>query len=281
MNDEVHVEEPEVSAPEPTEARAEEAPKPSWSQEAEEEARAFGWKSEDEWKGDKPPTYIADPEQYLERLQKMKPFRVMQDRLAEQQEALRKIEAMNQRALDMQRQQYEARIREVEAAQLKAVEAGDVDGYKRLSQQREQLQGAMTNAPDRGDEAQAYVESYKQTEEGRWVNDPALRAMGAQLINDNPQIQMASPQEQIAYARQQLAELYPHKFRAPEPARPAPRTSPVEAGGLASASRGTGFEKLPSEAKAAFKRQWDQGVYSHFKDEAAARKFYVEEYNNA
>ncbi|WP_292312369.1 peptide MFS transporter [Marivivens sp.] len=54
-----------------------------------------------------------------------------------------------------------------------------------------------------------------------------------------------------------------------------------QAGGLASASRGTGFEKLPSEAKAAFKRQWDQGVYSHFKDEAAARKFYVEEYNNA
>jgi len=105
--------------------------------------------------------------------------------------------------------------------------------------------------------------------------------MGAQIIEANPQLKTRPAQEQIEYARSQLERLHPHLFAKPEPARKPARTSPVEAGSLASGNRGTGFEALPSEAKSAFKRQFEQGVFSHMKDEQAAKKFYVEDYNNA
>lgn len=281
MTEEQHVETAEateVPEIEHAESGTQETPKPSWNAEAEEEARAFGWKSPDEWKGDIPPTYIDNPEAYLERLQKAKPFRVMQERLAEQQEALRKIEAMNERALQMQRQQYEARLHEVEAAKLQAVQAGDVDRYKALEGQERQLQGAMTQGGQ--DDPSEYVNTYAKSDEGKWVEDPALRALGAQIIEANPGIKSRPAAEQIAYAKQALERLHPHLFQSPqsEP-KPAPRTSPVEGGSLAAGRIGSDpFSKLPADAKAAFKRFASEGL---FKDTPEGRKAYAEEYNNA
>jgi hypothetical protein len=69
---------------------------------------------------------------------------------------------------------------------------------------------------------------------------------------------------------------YPHLFTA---AAPAPsRASRVDGGGLGGAALGNSgaFEKLPAEARSAFKKFVAQGIFA---DTAADRARYVEDYN--
>lgn len=266
----------------PAEAGAEEAPARTWSQEDEEEARAFGWKAPDEWRGDKPPTYIDDPAQYLERLSRSKPFRVMQERYEAQQEAVRKIEAVTQRAMEAQRAQYEDRIKALQSQQLRAVEAGDVKGYQAISQNIEALQKAAPQVETPPPGPDPYVQEYMASEEGKWLQDPALKQTAAQIIDMAPHVQAMPAQQQVAYAKAELAKMFPDKFAPPAPQPAArPRPSPVEGGSLAGGRGGDAFSKLPAEAKEAFARQKAQGFFDHLGDEKAAKEFYAKEYNNA
>jgi len=264
------------------EAGAEEAPAPSWSPEDAEEARAFGWKSPEEWRGDKPDTYIDDPAQFLDRLSRSRPFRVMQDRLEEQAEAARKTQAVAQKALEAQRAQYEDRIRALQGQKMQAVESGDVKGYEAISKNIEALRQAAPEAAPQQAGPDPYIEQYMASEEGKWLEDPALKQTAAQIIDLAPHVQSMPAPQQVAYAKSELSKMFPDKFAAPAPKpTPRPRTSPVEAGSLAGGRGGDEFSKLPADAKEAFAKQKAQGFFEHLGDEKAAKAFYAKEYNNA
>ena len=76
MTDEAQV----TAAPD---AAPQEVQAPKWAPEAEQEAKALGWKSPDEWKGDVPSGYIDDPTKYLERAESFTPFRKIKVRMTE------------------------------------------------------------------------------------------------------------------------------------------------------------------------------------------------------
>lgn len=249
------------------------------------EARALGWKSADDWKGEKPPGFVDDPTAYLERLGNTKPFRVMQDRLkkgeadlAAREERLRKIEVASERALGMQRQQYEDRITQIGTAQRNAVASGDVKAYDDLARQREAVSKQMAPAPEQAG-PDPYIAQYTASDDGAWLNDASLKAQGAAMINANPAIMERPAQEQIAYARAELGKYYPHMF--PDAAAPAPRQaarqSPVDGGGMALGGSGNdgGYAQLPSDVKSQFSRFVEQGL---FKNDSAGKKEFVKMY---
>ena len=280
---EAPVETPEADAPEVD--TTQDAP-PPYDEADAAEARALGWKSGDEWKGDKPAGFVDDPTAYLERLGNTKPFRVMSERikkaeadLTAREERLRKIEAMSERALDMQRQQYEDRIAQIGAAQRQAVANGDLATFDKLSLQRDAVSKQMTPAPEQTG-PDPYVAQYAATDDGKWLNDPFLKSQGAALINANADVLGKPAAEQVAFARAKLAEYYPQMFTATSTPdrRQAARQSPVEGGGVALSGAGNdgGYNKLPSEVKTQFARFVEQGLFTN---DPAGKKAYVKMYN--
>lgn len=253
---------------------------PEWSDEEADEARAFGWKAPDEWGGEKPPTYVGDPRSYMERIQNSKPFKVLTERQAkleaEFSERARKLDEMNARAMEAQRAKYEADMQDITARQRRAVELADPDAFDALEKQRSAMVAPEPVAPVVPD-VDPYVQEYAKQND--WVNNPVLRDAGSKIIDANPAARAMSAKDQLAYAEQEVRKMYPAYFTADEPDanKPAPRQR-VDGGGLGSAAAQAKdpFNKLPTEAKAAFKRFVSEGI---FENTAEGRKAYVADYN--
>lgn len=279
--DEIEGEAPDVV--EVPEATPEQAPRREWSDEDEAEAKAFGWKAPDEWAGPIPAGYIDDPRRYLERAENFRPFKALREKVdqerRENDERLRKLEAMNDRALVMQREQHQRELAQIQAAQRQAVEMADTKRYDELERHKQSLR-----APDpvpMAPTVPADVDTYIQKNE--WAQDAALRAEGALAIDAaiHAGRRFRNNQEQLEYAEGVMRRKYPHMFKAPEPevkTQTAPTVSRVDGGGLGGASRGGAFAKLPAEAKNAFKKFVGQGL---FQDNDADRKRYADEYDAA
>lgn len=264
------------------ETREDQPAAPEWSAEDEEEARLFGWKAPDEWQGDKPAGYISKPDEFLDRVQRSRIFRAMQDKLqtTEQQaaEVARKQEAMNQRAIERQREQYESELQRISAAQRRAVDEADTETYDHLEQQRQNLH-KMAQPQPTAPAHDPIVQEYRNSEQGAWLSNPILARTASELIDKNPAILNSPAKDQIAYAEAEVRKLYPAYFPQPE-ARPAPRSA-VDGGGLASGGGPkptSAFGKLPSEAKANFARFVKEGLY---KDSKEDREEFANDYNAA
>jgi hypothetical protein len=109
-----------------------------------------------------------------------------------------------------------------------------------------------------------------------WAKNPALwhEAATAVEIALRSGKQFRDDADQVAFAEGVMRQKYPHLFQA---APQVPKTSRVDGGGLAGGIGGqTGFDKLPSDAKSAFKRMVAQGLFT---DDAKGRAQYLEDYN--
>ena len=269
-----------AEAPE-AEAQQEQPQAPAWSDDDAQEARAFGWKSPDEWVGDIPAGYIDDPKRYLARAENFRPFKKLKeqleaDRTAAQRERedfetrTRRLEAMNARALERQRA-------DLMAARDDAFDMADRDKFQRVQRQIDELPGLQREAPQQQPQpADPYVKEYEAQNE--WVNNPILRDAGAKLIDANPAMRQASAKDQIAYAEAEVRKMYPSYFPKQEATRP-PMQQRVDGGGLAGAGgKASAFAKMPAEAKSAFKKFVGEGL---FKDTEEDRKRYADDYNAA
>ena len=148
---------------------------PAYSDEDADEARLFGWKPPDEWKGEKPAGYIDDPNRYIERLQQSKVFKVMDERQtalkADADERLRKLEAMNAQARERQSEQHKADLAESANLQRAAVETGDVEAYDAQEARKQGLQEPVqaVTAPPQQD---PYMAEYEAKNE--WIKNPHM-----------------------------------------------------------------------------------------------------------
>src|SRR6056297_2062419 len=168
------VSEPDAAPAEPA------APVKNWSDDDEQEARLFGWKSPDEWKGEKPAGYIDDPKEFLGRVERSRIFQTMQDKMSEQE---RKLAAMNDKALERQRADYETQMRRITQLQRKAVEDADTDAYDNLERHRQEL---SKNAPQpeqlqQPQAAPPEVEQFRKSND--WAKDPVLWAEAVQAVD--------------------------------------------------------------------------------------------------
>ena len=247
-------------------------------QEVEEQARAFGWKSPDEWQGEKPPGYIDDPQAYLDRLENFTPFRKQREHFEAQkrewEESFRRLEAMQDMALQRQRQQLQAEMQEVAAGKRRAVEEADTDAYTALEQRERMMAQQLLQMQQQPPQPQGPPpEVVKYIETNDWAKDPALWEEAAQAIDYNPEVQKKSAAEQLAYAESVMRRKYPHMF---EQSKTRPQRQMVDGGGLAGGQRKSEFDKLPAEAKQQFKRFVKEGLFT---DDAAGKKEYVDAYN--
>lgn len=258
---------------------------PAWTPEAEAEARDFGWKSLTEWKGDVPPGYIDNPQDYLDRLERHTPFRkirekyetlerTFEDRIRKTESAQR---AMYERDLKRQQEDYEHRMRLIEEGKRRAAEEGDMERYDRFTKTQ---QGMKPPEPQEL-EPQPEYNAAPLAKDHPWLNDPIMRAHGAQVIDTAFRSGVippnASAEEQVKYAEEQVRRYFPHLFQQPEPEpQPKPKAK-VDGGGLAGAGKRTGYDTLPKEARAAFEAQVKEGIFADSKED---REFYFNAYTN-
>ena len=269
-------------APEPT-PEAEAQPAKEWTDSDEDEARAFGWKAADEWRGEKPPGYIEDPRKYTDRLENFKPFAKVKERMDKQEhefkEQARKMAAMNEMALNAQRRQFQAEMDGLTQAQRAAVEEADTDKYDAIERQRAGLAKEFREAtapPEAPPQVDTYVRDYEARPEGEWLKNPILRQAAGAIIDSNQAILSQPAQVQVEYAEAEVRKLYPGYF--PAPAAPQKQVQRVDGGGLAGGSRSNPYTSLPADAKEAFNRYVTEGL---FENNETDKKAFADEYNAA
>jgi hypothetical protein len=268
----------EPVGPEAEAAEPQSAPVKNWSDDDEQEARLFGWKSPDEWKGEKPAGYIDDPKEFLGRVERSRIFQTMQQKMSEQE---RKLAAMNDKALERQKADYEAQMRQISARQRQAVEEADTETWDRLERQKADLaRQAPQEGPANSQAEGPAPEVAQYREQNDWAKDPVLWAEAVQAVNVGLQTGVVTANDaesQIRYAERVVKTKYPHLFSTP---KPKPQPQKVDAGGLAGGPKSgrNQFDKLPSEARDAFSRFVKRGVYADTKE---SREKYAREYNDS
>lgn len=259
--EEIEVEEDE----QPDEPEAvEQQPEPD--PEAEAEARKYGWKPKSEFT--LAPDGWVDAKRFLELPSTQN--KVLRDEMRGMKETfaerLERLDSANkqamQRALERQKEEHKKAMADIQRQQREAVESGDVDRWDDLERQKSEMKPPQAEQPQQTGpvpEVQAYREKHD------WAKDPALWGEAAQAVNFMPNLENATPAQQLEFAEGVMKRKYPHLFQTQE----APKTrSRVDSGGLAGGNRGKGVNALPSEAMAAAKEFVDQGVYKSVEDYA-------------
>lgn len=268
MSDEqTQVAAPETAAPQQTQA-------PAWTPDIEQEARALGWKSPDEWQGEVPAGYIDNPERYLQRAESFTPFKKLKERLDE----VARMSEKTQEALSKTFQrELQSRMAQLQEQKVKAVEVGDVAEFQRLEKQQAELNKQAAEVPQAKTDAvppdhRSAIDQWRVGKD--WFQKDRVKTTAAVEFYGEAQAQgISDPKAILAYVDQKMAVT----FADLAPKQPA--SAPVEAGltfgGGATAS---GFDKLPKDAKDAFQRFVKQGLFQDTKEGRAA---YAEDYNAA
>lgn len=259
----------------PSEAAVQESTTPAapkWTPDVETEARALGWKAPDEWKGEVPAGYIDDPNRYLERAENFTPFRKLRERT---DEAVRKIEAVATKQFERERANHAAELNRIKAEKVAAVETGDIDTYRALEKQEDKLREAAPEAAKPSavpDDHRSAIEQWS-VDKAWFKADPIKTQAAAIIYGQAQQNGLTDPKAILAYVDREMSKQFADL--APK----APKAEAVE-GGLTfgSSSVASPFEKLPADAKAAFRRFVEKGV---FKDTKEDRATYAEDYNAA
>lgn len=253
------------------------APAKEWDEATEQEAREWGWKSPEDWKGDRS-GLIEDPRAYLDRYGNIPIVKKAVERATKAEEAARKTEAAlaaaYKRDLDRQRREYDSRIEAIQAQKRKAAEDADLDRYDQLDRLERETPRPEPSQPDHGP---AILDPFKA--EHPWLNDPFLGEQGAHIVNAGlarGEVPGGDTAAQIKYAEGKLKTYFPHMFAPPEPTpKPQPK---VDGGGLAGALRKKeGFDTLPKDAKDTFAKYVKEGLFEDTKED---REQYFDDYQN-
>lgn len=255
-------------------------PEPQPDPSIEAEARKYGWRPQEEFRGDKSNWVPAErfmelPSTHVKQLRDQ-----LKQRDADFEKRVQAIERTSrtamQRALDQQRESYEAKMNAIRAEKRRAADMGEMDRYDQLERQEMDLakkapvvepQDTPPNEPD------PVVVEYQQRNE--WIKNPLLLreaqiavdyALGQGMVGSNAKAQ-------LDYAEGVMREKYPHLFKAKDQPAP-PRTQRVEGGSLAPQKKQLSRD-LPPEAKAMARELIDMGVYKSV--EAYAKDYFGEE----
>jgi hypothetical protein len=255
---------------------------PQWTPEVEEQARAWGWKSPDEWKGELPPTYIDNPERYVERAKSYLPVRKIEEELIAVKnsvdERVRKVETVLSRAHERERAALVAQIEQIKAEKVAAVEVGDVDRFKALEKREDALRKdaeapqEQQRQPEVPQEHRTAIDTWRVDKP--WFQTDAIKTQAAVIYYGEAEAKgIREPQAILRYVDMQMAK----QFR--DIGEQVVAKSQVEAGlTFGGGSTASAYDKLPADAKEAFKRFAAKGIFPDTKEGRAA---YAEDYNAA
>jgi len=260
--------------------------------EVEAEAREMGWVPQDEWKG--PADKWRPADEFVERGKTILPIvrsqlqKEREERAKDRKEfedRMARYERMSAKALDRQREKLEAEFKE---RRMRAVELGDVEGFKSVEKEEAEAlaeldEAAKGDEPKKDDKAEGRFSQAETKALESWMSentwfktDPKLTAvMDAEFADVMREMPAATLAEKLAEARSRVAEAYPSKFGKTAATRRAPV---VESGARVPGGGQPGklAAKLPAEARAAGQKFVEQKLFanleeyakSYFEDEA-------------
>lgn len=255
-----------------TEPDSEPDNEPSVDPTIEAEARKYGWRPQEEWRGDK--SGWVPPERFLE-LPSTHVKQLRDELRAKEQDFQKRIEGLergNKAAMEAQKKFYEDKVDRLKAERRAAADAGDMEAFDRLDKQVsevEQQARTETTEPQKeeGPKPHPDVAAYRESDDGKWLSNPLLVAEGKQLIDGSYVAQQMAPMDQVKWAEQQLRQRYPGMFEQPK--QEQQRHAKVDEGGLAPSRGGKSLAgKLPSEAKAQGKEFIEMGLFKNLEEYA-------------
>ena len=253
--------------------------------ELEAKAREMGWKPKDEWVGDD--SGWRDAEEFIEQqerraekaaLTENRELRDELDRLRrEQTETRQTLEDFKEHHSKVSQKAYERALKDIQARQRQAVEAGDTDAFDAAAKEADDLmKDAATpqeNKPrqDNPDEIPAFKSFAKAN---KWYgNDYEMTAYAEQIGPHIIRNERLDPTDSEFYDRigEEVRKRFPDKFTNPK----RDKASAVEAGtGGGGKKKGKTAADLPPEAKAAGQRYVDQGLYPDGGLEEYAKEYF-------
>ncbi|WP_290688539.1 hypothetical protein [Haematobacter sp. UBA3484] len=241
----------------------------------EAEAKKYGWRAREE--SDIPDDRWVDADRFMElpstQLKASRDQnRELSRKLDEQGQLIagfsntmrEAVETSRRQERERAEQEYNSRLSEIQNAQRTAVENGDVAAYEAAERQRQQIH------PPRQEQRGPASEIVEYRQKNEWAQDPALWDEAARAVNFMPNLDRATPAEQMAYAEATMKRRYPHMFQQEQPQQRAP--SRVDGGGLGGGVRRDtkGWDSLPVEAKAMGREFIAEGTFKTEADYAKA-----------
>jgi len=280
------------------EAAADDARADDWALEDEDDARAFGWKPRDNWKGEIPDGFVDDPRDFMKRIASTRPYRVMAERMdkAERDHAavVAGMERVSRHMAERTKADADARVAEIVAQQRAAAVEADPDKFDALEKERQKAvqerDAATTQAAAQPEVIAApgvpQVNDpgvQRRLNDAKWARNPALVAQAQQMLQGRPDIASSkSNAEQVDWVEAELRLMHPQYFAeapaAQEQPAPRPAQNTVDPGGLAH-GKASGFDRLPADARRYFHTFFENGDYGNKTIEDAKRE-YVDVYHN-
>lgn len=277
------------------------------------EAKAMGWKSPKDWKGEPPKNGFVKASEFLERGKTIMPIVQSQlkkereekarlideiDRIKrESEDKFSRLERMSQKALTAQRKQLEDKY---ETLKESVIETGDKAEYKRIvkeerdalkefdeaAEEKKELDKDKPAKSDIPASMKAVIDEW--VSENTWFNsdeemNKVANSRHAYLLREQPGLTLAENLEKV---RAYVEKRYPEKFGKDDDEEDAPkRGSRVEGGSRNAGGSGrSAWSKLPADAqKQADRFIKDDGLFLEKGETAeknlqAARDRYAKQY---
>jgi hypothetical protein len=244
------------------------------------EAKAMGWKSPKDWKGEPPKNGFVKASEFLERGKTIMPIVQSQlkkereekarlldeiDRIKrESEDKFSRLERMSQKALTAQRKQLEDKY---ETLKESVIETGDKAEYKRIVKEEKEALKEFDEAAEEKKELdkdkpaksqlpasmKAVIDEWME-ENASWFNgDAEMNAVAntyhAKLLKEQPGL---SIRENLEKVRARVEKLFPEKFgKAEDDDDDTPRRSSRVEGGSRNAGGGgkSAWSRLPADAQ--------------------------------
>jgi len=240
------------------------------------QAREFGWKTEDEWKGDPPPDGFLSPDDYLgtslvqakiarkEAADLRAQMKVQQDAAAD---TTSRMERMYQDAAERRREAHEREVTSLREAQRQAAETGDMERYDALAKRHAEMK-----PPEPAQTAPVSSEVTDWQARNTWFGIDPYATQYAQAVAGNVAQSGGDAAKQMAEVDKQMRQRFPEHFPG---AKPKPQR--VDGGGLGTIASKSAFDRLPAEAQRQAKADVAEGLYKSVEEYA---KFYEGVFGN-
>jgi hypothetical protein len=217
-NPEIETEEIDTETPETEQERPEDA---AAREEAEAEARKYGWRPKAEF--DRDPDGWVDASRFLElpstnvkmlRDTKRELERKLEDERKDRAESFARMEAMQKAIVERTRQQerakFDAEREQLQKAKREAAASHDLDRYDQLSRREAQLRPPEDVAPVQQQQAPKYPEVDDYRAKNEWAQDPALWQEASIAVDAAMRFGKAfnSAQEQLVYAESEIGRAH-------------------------------------------------------------------------
>lgn len=252
------------------------------------EAKRQGWTEKDEFKGD--PDKWVDAQTFVERqedniglLRKKTGF--LERKLAEQDQL---IARSAKHLSDLDQRAYERAMAAIKAQMEQAVEAGDVDEFKKLTAEADKLSADAKSEKSTytADDAEIAMDEFREA--NPWYDrahtarstddDIAARAYFDKLVKQNigmakPGPDQVAPDEFFGMISAKVAERYPQLSAKPsqQRAKPSPDVAAPTGGRMASSAKT--YAALPADAKRACDDLIQMKVYGDIPADKAREKY--------